>query len=383
VGFAHPLRSLDRQAVSRALLTFAAWRGALFAFALVGLSLSSQRRPVLQRDPHTFPDHYFWDGFFRWDSVWFKSIAEQGYFIDGVQNNVVFFPLFPYLSRYLGYLVGGHEIAGLLIANAATAGALYFLLRIGAHVAGRDDAERAVVLLLCFPTSLFLSAYYSEGLFLLTLAASLWGFLQGRYLAAGLWGALASATRSTGALLLPVYALCLGVRLWRRRDAFSGSMLGVLLVPIGTLVFMLLLHVQVGDAFAFIEYQKGWGREAVLPWVPILDALGQVDFSFPRSARNTYRLIDAVFTLGLLACLPGMIRRLPPPLWLFTGLALLAPLVGGTVTSMPRYAIVLFPIFLYLSLLARNRSVERLLVYGFSLLLGLFSLRFMNWFWVA
>ena len=51
-----------------AVLTFAIWRGSLFAFDLVGLSLVPNMGRCRGQWQVFGEGHEFWNGFFRWDS---------------------------------------------------------------------------------------------------------------------------------------------------------------------------------------------------------------------------------------------------------------------------------------------------------------------------
>lgn len=363
---------------------FLLWRVSLFAFAFVGTNFTRERFPNHNKDYQAFPNHYFLDGFFRWDSGWYARIAERGYYIEGQQSNVVFFPLYPYLSRFLGFLLGDHFLAGFVISNVATLFALFYVYRIGRMFFADEEAERTLVLLLLFPGSLFFAAYYSEGLFLLCAAASVYYFLSDKYLLAGIAGFFAMLTRSTGLLLFVVFVGYLVWEIARRRRRWSPAQLWLLLIPLGIAVFMLILHIQVGDAWAFARYQEGWGRSTSLALLTPFAELMTVDPSFPRDAQNMQRLVDVLCAFGLLAVGVFMaLSRMHPVLWVFVLGSALMPLATGKVMSMMRFAGVSFPAFFYLAHLAKHRSVERLLVYSFSFFLSLYLLLFINWYWAG
>ena len=109
--------------------------------------------------------------------------------------------------------MNGADTAWMLISNIAFACSLLLLGAVAMKSgASPEDAARAMFYLAFFPTSYFLSLPVTEGLFLaLALSATLFG-LRGRWLGAGVMGGLATATRVTGILLLPLL-----VPRWRRR----------------------------------------------------------------------------------------------------------------------------------------------------------------------
>jgi hypothetical protein len=58
------------------LLTFVVWRGSLFLFDLVGLSLVPSMGACRRQWQLFGKGHELLDGFFRWDAAWYLNIAE-------------------------------------------------------------------------------------------------------------------------------------------------------------------------------------------------------------------------------------------------------------------------------------------------------------------
>ena len=109
--------------------------------------------------------------------------------------------------RGLGLLVGSDLIAGVVISLVALFVALVLLYRL---VALELDAElaRITVMLVAFcPMAYFLSAVYSESLFLSLAVGCIWFARTGRWGWAGLLGGLAAAERATGITLVVPFAL--------------------------------------------------------------------------------------------------------------------------------------------------------------------------------
>ena len=375
-----PLREL-----ADALVTFAVWRGLLFLLVLLGVGMT-QERP--DRDPNTrawqaFPGSPFWDSWARWDSGWFMTIVEHGY--GGHENTdktAAFFPLFPMATRAVAALTGDHWAAGLIVSNLSLLLALVFLGRIARHGLDDDGARRASAYLMAFPASFFLSAYYSEGLFLLMSTAAFSSYLRGRFFWCGLFGALACLTRHVG---LAVFASCMAGVVWgliRGDGRFRASSAWVLLMPAGTLAFMAVLYVQLGDPFAFIEAHGSWGRSLGSAG-GLVESLRAIDWSVPRDMMNTITLMDAVSAAAFLALPLVLVRRFDPALVVYGVLLIAVPLATGSFKSLMRCEAVSFPAFLALARLADRREVDRAIVFGFALLLGLLSVQFANWYWVG
>jgi hypothetical protein len=85
----------------------------------------------------------------------------------------------------------------------------------------------------------------------------------------------------------------------------------------------------------------------------------------------------------MIGMLIAAIRRLSPTYWSYMALSILVPMSTSSLMSMPRFALVLFPMFVLMGLWGARQSVNNGIV-AFSLpLLGLFTVLFADWYWVA
>ncbi|KAE8879388.1 hypothetical protein PF005_g7481 [Phytophthora fragariae] len=151
----------------------------------------------------------------NWDGVYFSHIARSGY---DFEHFHAFFPLYPLLARWLARLLPLDEASavvasGWMISNVSFVLAALFLYRLG-RVVLRDEvvARRAAYLFCVAPSSIFMSAVYSESLMCLLSFSGLYFLARHAHspkscrafrdlvYSALLFGA-ASATRSNGILL--------------------------------------------------------------------------------------------------------------------------------------------------------------------------------------
>ena len=100
----------------------------------------------------------------RWDSVWYLTIARDGY--AHIRERMAFYPLYPLLMHVLGWVVRSDLVAGVLISLVAFAVALALIQRLVALDFGDEVATTTVLLIAFCPVSFFLSAVYTEPLFL-------------------------------------------------------------------------------------------------------------------------------------------------------------------------------------------------------------------------
>jgi Gpi18-like mannosyltransferase len=206
-----------------------------------------------------------------------------------------------------------------------------------------------------------------------------------RWWLAGVCGALASATRASGILLLPALALLFwetyrpalqlrNPRTWRK-DA-----LALLLVPCGLLAFMVYLHFITGNAFAFQGAMAAWGRKAGLFVEPLLDYLKHPGVI---AAHWNFKLVNFLAIILALAGGLALLRRRQYPLAVYTLLSLLVALSSALLQSQARYAMVVFPVYLVLATWGRRAKVDQLICVVFVALWALMTALFAGHFTLA
>jgi hypothetical protein len=95
------------------------------------------------------------------------------------------------------------------------------------------------------------------------------------------------------------------------------------------------------------------------------------------------QLLEVTFTLLMLGVLAIGFRRLRVSYIAYMAVSILVPLSTSSLMSMPRFALVMFPMFALFGLWGARPNVNNLIV-AFSMpLLGLFTVLFADWYWVA
>jgi hypothetical protein len=339
----------------------------------------------------------------HWDGVWFIRIAADGY--PAHAESQAFFPLYPLLVRGVALLTGhNYVIAGLVVALACYAGAMVVLFKLAQALLGPRVALWTVVFISVFPTALFFQAVYSESLFLLLTLLSFWWARRARWALAGLAGLLAVLTRSSGVLL----AVPLAVIWWEQRRGFAlrlpggpaagpaapehrppaSSLAWLLLLPAGLAMYMAYLWWAFGDPLLFSSVQAYWGRELTLPtsaiWRGAVAAVSGVRWLAAHGVSPILGLrlpsggLDSTVVANLLefasfaaavAMLAACWRKLPASYTLYALAALLFPLVYSTAArplyTLPRFIIVIFPLFIGTAAVLAPHRVWRWVVVGF------------------
>ncbi|MGZ4277356.1 MAG: mannosyltransferase family protein [Solirubrobacteraceae bacterium] len=338
----------------------------------------------------------------RWDSVWYLAIADGGY-PAGDARRPAFFPLYPWLVRVAGAILGQPLIAGALVSTACFGVALAVLHRLCEIELGAEPARWAVWALALFPMSFFFSAVYAEALFLMLSLGSVYAARTGRWAWAGALGGLAAATRSAGLVLVVALAL-----LWLgQRDRRPGQAAWIALVPAAQGAFCLLLALRGADALAPFHAQALWYRSFAGPFVGLWDGAvaavagarqllhgAPTPVYFKPAGGDPmlvarFNLMLFAFALAAIPALVGALRRLRPAYGAYAVAAIALPLsypvAPQPLMSLPRFEAVLIPLFMWLGWwLARGGRARRAAVLGTGgALLVAFSAQFATWHWVA
>ncbi len=396
-GLAAPLRPAPapvptrRTAIVLALeavvLPFAVTRGALLVVATLARQFApswTYANPAGSTRGWQHVPELVLDVWGRYDTTWYLDLATNGYHVAPdlahQQSNLAFFPLYPNLVRWI---VGALPVpwqhyatrftVAVLVANACALAATWVVFELVRERWGDDAlARRTVLYLLLFPAGFFLSAAYSESLFLLTAAGALLLAQRGRWWLAGAVAALAALTRSLGILVVPALALLYlteprpGFRRIRA-DAFA------LLLPIATLAGHAVHLARLsGDPLALFHAQSAWGRTLAAPWTTLAGPHHPVMGGFEVAAVLLF------FLLGLAL----LVERQ----WALGAFALLclAPIVtSGTLMSATRLVCVIFPAFVPLARLGAREPVDRAIVVTFAFTQALFFAGWVRFYWVA
>lgn len=318
------------------------------------------------------------------DVNWSVGIAEHGYqpgpFDAEVHHNWAFFPLFPLILHLVSQLTGEFVLTGMALSHLFFLLGLFLLHRLCLSFGlTADAADRCVTYLALFPTSYFFSLPLTEALFLLLTVGSFYLAKQDRWWLAGLCGALASATRTAGVLLLPALAI-LYWQTHRPLRPLRKEILALLLVPVGLVCFMIYLKVITGNPLAFRDTMAVWGRAPGFFLRPLYDYLRH---PIEIAAHWDFRLLN--FLAAVLAFTAGavLVLRRQFALGAYTLVSVLFALSSTLLQSQTRYMMVVFPVYLVLATWTARPKVHQMLCAILLVLFGLMTALFAAHFTLA
>lgn len=279
--------------------------------------------------PLSFPK-FLWH-LASYDGVHYLKIASLGYY---KVFETAFFPLYPLFINLFGSFTGNQFLTSLILSLLFT-----YLSVIGIY---RLGGIKAVVLLLSFPLSFFLLCSYTESLFL---SLSVWSYLfykRGRINVSVILGILATATRFYG-LFLFVLLLYESIK----KNSLKSFSKQILLIPLGLVAYSLFLYFKFADPLAFFHSLGSWGKSTLtLPPQTIYRYLKILTQVSPKLSVYYVALLELVSSIyGLLLAI-YYFQKMNLGYVVYILLGVLIPMMTGTLQSLPRYLISIFPIFL-------------------------------------
>ncbi|MFF0220823.1 hypothetical protein [Streptomyces sp. NPDC004629] len=301
----------------------------------------------------------------EWDSRWYLGIADHGYAHElGVafdHNNLAFFPLYPLLVRAVAVLTPGSRAStGLGIAVVASLVAAWGVYAVGERLAGRRAGILLTTLWAALPVGLVQWMGYTESLFTVFAAWTLYAVLDERWLWAGAGACLAGLTRPTGIAVAAAVSVAALLALRRR---FSGRALAAaLLAPVGWCAYLGWVGLRLGRWDGYFAVQRMWHNE--------LDGghetLRRLRQLFGQVSRPDLFLVVVSLTMLVSVVLFALSvwDRQPVPLLVFTGVLLVIVLCsGGVYFPRARFLLPGFPLLLPLAVhLSRASRRYRALV---------------------
>jgi len=366
------------------LKVFVIWRLALFGFAVLGqkLFLFKESFPYLYKlTPYGDPLLWSWANF---DGVHYLGIVYESYYAKFTQ---AFFPLYPLIIRFLDPIFRNFIVDGLFVSNFCALLALFVFYKLILLDYSEQVAKRSLIFLLIFPTSFFLGSFYNESLFLVLILSSFYFSRHKKWFLAGFFGIFASLTRFVGIVLIP--SLLMEVFLIKGNYRKKIIPLLLSLMPIlGLLSYMYYLQSDMGDPLFFVHSQVAFNVSRTTEKIVLLyqvfyryiKMLLVVDIHQWLYFSVVFEFITGLLFLGLL--IYGYIKKIRPSYLLFGIFSYLIPTFTGTLNSMPRYVLTIFPCFIALALI-KNKWITAILSVLFVLIFGLSIMLFTRGYWVA
>jgi Gpi18-like mannosyltransferase len=294
-----------------------------------------------------------------WDAPHYMYIAQHWYTNQGdAANFIVFFPLYPLLVRLITFDFSYVNLSGLAVSNVASIVAVIYLFKLAKLDYSDSVAKKAVLFLCVFPTAYFLSAPYTEGLFLALVIASLYYARNARWALASFLGFLASLTRIAGLILLPALLVeYFHQKNWKLKTT-DLRLLWLSLPAVGFLIYLGINFQVTGSFFTFLQVESSHWSQSIQPLTGLSSALSwSRNSSYPFNLTIGYaEIIFAVFGYLMIGLAYRM--KLRPSYQVYMLLTWMLAVSTGFWISIPRYVLSMFPLFFALGLLSTRKTVN-------------------------
>lgn len=275
------------------------------------------------------------------------------------------FPLYPLLIR-TGSLFTSNSSSMIFVTLISSTLATFVFFRLSRKWLDGASAFWLTLVFLFVPARYFIvrSVGSPEPLFLLLIMLSVDAFAEKKYWRAGIWGALATLTKSPGILLFAAYCISLVVQCFRsqKKHEFTINWIGLALIPItliGLFSFYLVrygnfwtyfrsgdnIHLQLLP-FRVFNSDQLWVGSFWLEDIIWIYALGLIGLTrLIEQKRYDFAVFVGVFLTSIFFVSHRDISRYALPIFPFILLSL------GQIISRHRYRIIflllILPIFLY------------------------------------
>ena len=313
------------------------------------------------------------------DATRYIDVAQHGYVTQGENAiNLVFYPLYPLLMRWLGWLTFSLPLAGVIISHVGYGVASVLLYELILLDGEKRNAWDGALLMALYPFSMFALGVFTEGLFLALSIGCLYALRKRDFLAAGIVGFLAALTRTQGMLLFfPAVYEWVTLRFGPKKEKFRWRDGFLLLIPAGFGVYLGINAMLWGDCFQFLKFEAGEPWYQSTQWVGKNIAqhfsMGQ---NYPGLAWIIYYAQIALYFSILAVLFYGAYKKERMAYLLYGGVYLGFSYLSGWMISGGRYMLCCMPVYIILAKL-KDGLPRRFLLAGAAMLFFLYSRLFL------
>ncbi len=336
--------------------------------------------------PYPPVNHFFLYPLANFDGVHYLNIAGNGY-----TDNGRFLPLYPFLIRLTSQIFGQGEafgwqlfFAGVFLSHLFLVLSLIVFYKLVRLDFSPQTSFWSGVFLLLFPTAFFFTAIYSESLFLFLSLLSFYLARKKHWFGASICGMLLTVTRLPGISIF--FALL--IELFTQKKEKSLKIIYLFFIPLGILSYAWYNWKKWADPLYFIHAHAQLGNSRAvtnLVFIPqTLYRYAKILLSVPTNQFEWWVAFLEVtfFFIVSLLLFEAWRKKIRLAYIVFSLLCFLLPVFSGTFSGLPRYAIILFPIFIALALF-KSSKIKIALVLVFSFLSFLLLMFFSRGYFIA
>lgn len=298
--------------------------------------------------------------FNTWDTQHYLLLAQRGYGAD--PSSDAFYPLYPYLIKlFTPVFFNRSLIAAWFIANLFSLLVSLYMYKLACLFYSKEQAFRATVLLLAFPTAFFMSVAYSEAIYLSPCLMAFYYLFRRDIPKSCFFCFLPPLARAQGLLLVVPVGVLFFQDAMRKGDNFRTNvtraartyLLPLFATVLGAVAYFAICRWQLGGFFEGLKSQHGFVAENSLS--NIFSNIFSPYHWFLNNFINIHLHLhdyttSAIDRAAFLICAPiliGIYRTQNKALFAYAAVSLLVPAFAGSFMSYTRFLLMVFPIFLF------------------------------------
>lgn len=312
------------------------------------------------KDLPEYLDYPFLTAWANFDGVHYLNIASDGY--ESAGRFFPFFPLIIFLLSFGNLNFPITFIVSLIIPNLIFISAIYVFLKLLRLDYSEKTSWQTFVYLLIFPTSFFFISVYSEGIFLLLTLLSFYFMRTKKWYIAAIMAMLLSGTRLVGLVIIPALAFeFLTIEKPRNFKGFFTLALLTFISSLGLVGYSVFSFLHWGDFLHFLnaqgELNNGRSTSSLIFPLQTIYRYFKILTTLPMSLFEWWvALLELIsFIYGAVYLFLAWRQKVRFSYLIFGVLAFLVPSLSGTFSGLPRYLIVIFPIFIAMAQIKSNK----------------------------
>lgn len=295
-----------------------------------------------------------------WDAPHYLEIAENGYgqhIENGQHLFLVFFPLYPLFTRIFHFIIPNYLVSSLAVSTVCYAAGCVLMYKLVIIDYSKSIARMSLIFMSVYPFAFYFGGIMTESVFFLMIMASFLAIRKHKWLYAGIFGAFAALTRSFGVLMIIPAAVewvqserpisLMRDRKWKELGHKFVRVLPILIMPVGTLIYLFINYKIEGNALIFMKYQsEHWhmnlqffGKTLHMLWENSLGS--SYDWSLKTCLFIPELIALPVFAAGILYS----VRRTRSMYMVFMLIYYIFNAAASWPLSLSRYLSCMFPIF--------------------------------------
>jgi hypothetical protein len=332
--------------------------------------------------PLDFIARFWQDNYLLWswanfDGEHYLAIAKFGYGWRGGMPQYAFFPLLPLLIKAVSVVVRDYYLAAQLVTLGSIF-AIFALFPRWLKLIGHTHKLPLLALFLA-PGAVFLGAIYTEPLFI-ALTLSVFVLTEKKqFLPAALIAGLATASRISGVFT----AIFLIHRLIMSNLPSIRKVYLSLTSFLGLISYTLFLFITTGDALNWYHSQAAWGKStATSPITTVLSYGRALTTELVWDLTHLVVFLEVALTVWAIYLFVKVVREklLASGYILYLAGNLFLPIVTGSLGSMPRFLLILFPSFVAFNSFSPKMQKASLALSAMIMLIGITLFTRGRWF---